>query len=153
MMPTMKKLRFSPKMLTRKLVVAALLWLPVAQAQAQGAKGPDSEAACAAQAKAWFAKAHPQAQKQVKDLTRTASYKARYSVARKQCLVLEDVSVSRAGSKGAARVGRQLFTFSGERRSVLGRLVGPDPLTCEMQGKACSNMEEWDKLAAALMKQ
>ncbi len=135
-------------------LIIFILSLVAVSAQAQPAKGAGGEAACATQAKAWFQKEHGTESKAFEDgRARKSAYRSHYSAKLKQCLVLDEMTVTRANGTTALS-GRSLFTLEGDRRASLGRVVGPQkPLTCEMQGKRCESVEEWDKLAAVLMKE
>jgi len=117
--------------------------------------GKDAPAACAAQAKAWFKDAYGDGKKALKNgRTVQASYVAHYNVRRKQCLVrVTSDTPAQDKSPAVSNVSvREIDTK--ERKSLVSIVrVGGAMKYCVVEGKKCSAEQDWEKLAAPLMKE
>ena len=117
--------------------------------------GKDAPAACATQAKAWFKEANGDGKKTLKEgRTVEVSHEAHYNAKRKQCLV-RAVSDTPAHGQSPALSNITVREIDSKEKKSLASLVrvGGTMKYCVVEGKKCSAEQDWEKLAAPLMKE
>jgi thymidine kinase len=117
--------------------------------------GKDMGAACAERAKAWFKEVHGDGRKTLKDGRAVkVGYEAHYNGKRKQCLVRETSDTPAQGKRPAVSNVTVREIDTKDRYSVASLVrVGGKMKYCVVERKKCQSEQDWEKLAAPLMKE
>jgi hypothetical protein len=124
--------------------------VPAAQSAAQ----PDLAAECSKTAAAWFRGAYGEGSKTLEDGRVTqASHQAHYNTERRQCLVRLSADTSAQGDRAAISIVS--VHAVGDESVMPGSVVHVgDKLThCVLEGKTCHSAQEWESLAAPLLRE
>jgi hypothetical protein len=121
---------------------------------AQSAARPDLAAECSKTAAAWFKGAYGEGNKTLSDgRTTRASQQAYYNAERKQCVARLTADTS-AQDNRAAITAVSVYAM-GDKSEVLASVVrvGDRLAYCVVEDKTCQTAQEWESLAAPLMKE